>query len=67
LTPTITTQPNEPGAPIHDRMPVILDPADYARWLGEKEASQEQLLGLLRAAPARVWSVMRSEGGGERG
>jgi putative SOS response-associated peptidase YedK len=39
-------------APIHNRMPVILDPADYAQWLGEEEASQEVLEGLLRPAPA---------------
>jgi putative SOS response-associated peptidase YedK len=29
----ITTEPNELCAKIHDRMPVILDAADYARWL----------------------------------
>jgi putative SOS response-associated peptidase YedK len=46
------TDANELCAPIHDRMPVILDPADYAKWLGEQEASQEELLGLLRPAPA---------------
>lgn len=29
----ITTQPNAVLAPIHDRMPVIIAPQDYARWL----------------------------------
>ena len=29
----ITTEPNGVMAPIHDRMPVILDPADYETWL----------------------------------
>lgn len=29
----LTTQANELVAPLHDRMPVILDPADYDRWL----------------------------------
>jgi putative SOS response-associated peptidase YedK len=33
-------------------MPVILDPADYARWLGEQETSREELLKMLRPAPA---------------
>jgi hypothetical protein len=32
----ITTAPNEVCAPIHDRMSAILDPKDYARWLGEE-------------------------------
>ena len=29
----ITTTPNELTAEVHDRMPVILKPADYTRWL----------------------------------
>ena len=29
----LTTQANELVAPLHDRMPVILEPADYDRWL----------------------------------
>ena len=29
----ITCAPNELVAELHDRMPVILDPADYDRWL----------------------------------
>ncbi len=32
----LTTKPNELVAPIHDRMPVILAPADYERWLGDE-------------------------------
>ena len=48
----LTTQPNELCVPIQDRMPVILDPSNYARRLGEEEASQEELLALLRPAPA---------------
>ena len=32
----ITTDSNELVAAIHDRMPVILASADYARWLGEE-------------------------------
>jgi len=32
----ITTDANELVADIHDRMPVILTPGDYARWLGEE-------------------------------
>jgi len=29
----LTTKPNEIVAPLHDRMPVILAPDDYDRWL----------------------------------
>ena len=29
----LTTTPNELMAPLHDRMPVILEPEDYDRWL----------------------------------
>jgi putative SOS response-associated peptidase YedK len=32
----ITTDANEVVADIHDRMPVILAPADYVRWLGDE-------------------------------
>jgi putative SOS response-associated peptidase YedK len=29
----LTTKPNEVLAPLHDRMPVVLEPDDYDRWL----------------------------------
>jgi putative SOS response-associated peptidase YedK len=48
----IVTEPNEVCAPIHDRMPVILDPADYGRWLGEESATPDELHALLRPYPA---------------
>jgi putative SOS response-associated peptidase YedK len=32
-------------------MPVILDPADYAAWLGEAPASSDELQVLLRPYP----------------
>lgn len=38
--------------PIHQRMPVILAPADWPRWLGEEPASSEELLALLKPYPA---------------
>ena len=44
----ITTAPNAVTAPIHDRMPVILDPADYDRWL---DPSQPDAAALLRPCP----------------
>lgn len=46
----LTTEPNELMAPIHDRMPVILDPDSYKLWLNPKE-SWETLKKLLRPTP----------------
>lgn len=33
----LTTQPNETARAIHNRMPLIIEPADYARWLAPIE------------------------------
>jgi putative SOS response-associated peptidase YedK len=52
----ITTDANELVANIHDRMPVILAPNDYARWLGEKPDPRD----LMRPFPAelmRMWPI----------
>jgi len=43
----ITTQPNELTATVHDRMPVILKPSDYDRWLSRDETERPPL-DLLR-------------------
>ena len=48
----ITTELNELCAPIHNRMPVILDPKNHGAWLGETTASRDELLALLRPYPA---------------
>ncbi len=48
----ITTTPNEVCAPIHDRMPVIVAPQDYGKWLGEDEADPVRLLQMLKPFPA---------------
>ena len=47
----ITTEPNPLMAGIHDRMPVIIGPEDYARWLGES-ADRTPPADLLRPYPA---------------
>lgn len=44
----ITTDANEVVAPVHDRMPVILDAGDVARWLDLDEQRPDALLPLLR-------------------
>ncbi len=46
----ITTSANGAMAPIHDRMPVILAPEDYARWL-DPATPAEALRELLRPCP----------------
>jgi putative SOS response-associated peptidase YedK len=46
----IVGEPNPLVSAIHDRMPVILDPADYNRWL-DPEASVEELGALLKPFP----------------
>ncbi len=48
----LTTEPNEIASPIHDRMPVILDPVDYARWLDPAVTIPAEVRPLLRPFPA---------------
>jgi len=47
----ITTDANATLAPVHHRMPVILDEADFDRWLSASETEAKDLEGLLRPAP----------------
>jgi putative SOS response-associated peptidase YedK len=44
----LTTKPNELVAPLHDRMPVILEPESYDRWLGNDPDPAD----LIRPYPA---------------
>ncbi|CAK0782070.1 Abasic site processing protein YoqW [Gammaproteobacteria bacterium] len=48
----ITTGANALMQPIHDRMPVILSPGDYAAWLNPANTHTEMLHALLRPADA---------------
>ncbi len=45
----VTTSANRLMAPIHDRMPVILEPADWATWL-DPETDMKVVEGLMRPA-----------------
>lgn len=47
----LTTSANEAMAPIHDRMPVILAPESYGRWL-DPATPVAELQALLRPCPA---------------
>ena len=48
----ITTEANAALAPFHDRMPVILSPSDYGRWLDPSQQEPAALTGLLVPCPA---------------
>lgn len=48
----LTTEPNELMRPIHNRMPVILDPKDYDLWLDLEVKQSELLEPLLRPYPS---------------
>jgi putative SOS response-associated peptidase YedK len=52
----IATDSNELVAEIHDRMPVIIAPSDYARWLSDEPDPRD----LTRPFPAglmRMWPI----------
>ena len=60
----LTTDPNELLEPIHNRMPVILAPKDYLRWLEPGEATHLPT-DLLRPYPAeemKAWKVGNAVG-----
>jgi putative SOS response-associated peptidase YedK len=48
----ITTEPNELTGIIHNRMPVILHPRDYAKWLDPSPQTPDQLKPLIKPFPA---------------
>jgi putative SOS response-associated peptidase YedK len=48
----ITTEPNELTGIIHNRMPVILHPREYAKWLDPSPQTPEQLKPLIKPFPA---------------
>ena len=59
----VTIVPNALMAPIHDRMPVLLAPADWATWLARDQQDPEPLTPLLApcdAAGMQAWPVSRA-------
>jgi putative SOS response-associated peptidase YedK len=55
----LTTGPNELMEPVHNRMPVILEPKDYSRWLEAGDPARPPV-DLLRPFPAermKAWPV----------
>ena len=60
----ITTDPNALVAPLHNRMPVIIERKDYARWLDCSDLARPPL-DLLRPFPAELmtaWKVDKAVG-----
>ena len=53
----ITTAANEMIADFHDRMPAILPPESYDRWLTPVEPDPRDLLLPYPAAPMTVWPI----------
>lgn len=53
----ITTTPNELMETIHDRMPVILHPRDYAKWLDAAPQTPENLQPLIKPFNADAMSA----------
>jgi len=52
----VTTSANATLRPLHERMPVVLEPSDWPAWLGETETDPTALLR-SSAAEFRVWRV----------
>jgi putative SOS response-associated peptidase YedK len=59
----VTTEPNELLAPIHNRMPVIIQTAHREQWLDPDQHDPEALSALLAPYPAgemEAWEVARA-------
>ncbi len=53
----VTTDANELMASIHSRMPVMVEAADWAVWLGETEGDPAALLHPAAADVLRLWQI----------
>jgi len=47
----LTVAANDAISPIHNRMPVVIHPEDFARWLDCKDQEPRQVADLLKPAP----------------
>ena len=55
----ITTNAQRDVAELHERMPAILEPADWPAWLGEMSGDPVSLLHPSPEGTLRVWRVDR--------
>lgn len=62
----VTIAANELMAPIHDRMPVVLEEPDWALWLGEVEGDPASLLRRPPAGVLRLEETRSGRRGGAR-
>jgi len=53
----ITTTANEKITPIHDRMPVLLQPGDWDLWLNPNYRDEEHLQEMLAPAPSELFTI----------
>ena len=59
----ITTAANATLAPVHDRMPVMIEPADWGRWLArgvQEPAELQPLLCASEESAVQAWPVSRA-------
>lgn len=59
----ITCPANEMMAEIHDRMPVIIPPESYDRWLGKLDPGPLDLLAPYPASLMKMWPISRRVNG----
>ena len=58
----LTTTPNDLMAGLHTRMPVILDPSDYDRWLDTSHRDVEDLFEPFATDAMYAWAVAPAVG-----
>jgi putative SOS response-associated peptidase YedK len=58
----VTTTANATLRPLHERMPVVLEPADWPAWLGETPADPAALLRPAAEDVLHIWPVGRRVG-----
>ncbi|MHB1247828.1 MAG: SOS response-associated peptidase [Polaromonas sp.] len=55
----LTTEPNPLMATIHNRMPVIIQPADYASWLDPELTDVTRIQAMAKPYPERLMAAYR--------
>ena len=61
----LTCGPNAVMAELHNRMPVVFSESNWAKWLGEEPATEEELLAMLKPCPddaLKIWAVDKRVG-----
>ena len=61
----LTCGPNKVMGELHDRMPVILEEADWPKWLGEVPGDEDELLAMLKPCAdkaLKIWPVDKMVG-----